>query len=163
MNLQEFVTKTLSQISTGVATAKNDDERIAPKIELGGDNAKILRTSHGADSTFLVEFDVAVTTGKGPADEITVLPVPSAKGEAKRTVENSYVSRIRFSVPVSYWRSARRLYGRQVMFQSAPSHPNCSIMPLRRQKSELSLFDLAHVFVRFDDLACCIVSANLKK
>jgi hypothetical protein len=163
MNLQEFVTKTLSQISTGVATAKNDDERIAPKIELGGDNAKILRTSHGADSTFLVEFDVAVTTGKGPADEITVLPVPSAKGEAKRTVENSYVSRIRFSVPVSYWRSARRLYGRQVMFQSAPSHPNCSIMPLRRQKSELSLFDLARVFVRFDDLACCIVSANLKK
>jgi hypothetical protein len=98
MDLQEFVTKTLSQISAGVATAKTHDDRIAPAI-----GVKILRTLHGADSVFLVDFDVAVTTGKGAADGITVLSVPSAKGEAKRTIENSSVSRIKFSVPISYW------------------------------------------------------------
>jgi hypothetical protein len=103
MDLQEFVTKTLSQISAGVATAKTHDDRIAPAIGVGADNAKILRTLHGADSVFLVDFDVAVTTGKGAADGITVLSVPSAKGEAKRTIENSSVSRIKFSVPISYW------------------------------------------------------------
>jgi hypothetical protein len=103
MDLQEFVTKTLSQISAGVATAKAHDEHIAPKIGLAGDNPKILHTFRGADSVFLVDFDVAVTTGKGAADEITVLSVPSAKGEAKRSIENSSVSRIKFSVPISYW------------------------------------------------------------
>lgn len=103
MDLQEFVTKTLSQISAGVTNAKTHDERIAPKIGLGGDNPKVLRTFHGADSVFLVEFDVAVTTGKGAADEITVLSVASAKGGAKGSLENSSVSRIKFSVPLGYW------------------------------------------------------------
>lgn len=103
MDLQEFVTKTLSQISLGVANAKTHDDRIAPKIGLGGDNPKVLRTFHGADGVFLVEFDVAVTTGKGAADTITVLPVGPAKGEAKRSVENSSVSRVKFSVPIGYW------------------------------------------------------------
>jgi len=40
MDLQEFVTKTLSQISLGVTNAKMHDERIAPKIGVGGDNPK---------------------------------------------------------------------------------------------------------------------------
>jgi hypothetical protein len=103
MDLQEFVTKALSQISLGVTNAKTNDDRIAPKIGLGGDNPKVLRTFHGADGVFLVEFDVAVTTAKGAAGAITVLPVASAKGEAKGIMENSSVSRVKFSVPIGYW------------------------------------------------------------
>lgn len=103
MDLQEFVTKTLSQISLGVTNARTHDERIAPKIGLGGDNPKVLRTFHGADGVFLVEFDVAVTTGKGADGEITVRTVPLVKGDAKRSIENSSVSRIKFSVPIGYW------------------------------------------------------------
>jgi len=103
MDLQEFVTKTLCQISLGVTNAKTHDDRIAPKIGLGGDNPKVLRTFHGADSVFLVEFDVAVTTGKGADGEITVRTVPLVKGEGKRSIENSSVSRIKFSVPIGYW------------------------------------------------------------
>jgi len=106
MNLQEFVSKTLQQIATGVSTAKRHDSRIAPKIGLGEDDPKILRTLDSADGVFLVEFDVAVTasetTEKGAGGGITVLSVASAKGEAKRSVENSSVSRVKFSVPISY-------------------------------------------------------------
>ena len=40
MDLQEFVTTTLSQISLGVTNAKNHDERIAPKIGVGEDNPR---------------------------------------------------------------------------------------------------------------------------
>ncbi len=50
MNLQEFVSKTLQQIATGVATAQNLDSRIAPKIGLGEYDPKILRTRDGAGS-----------------------------------------------------------------------------------------------------------------
>lgn len=103
MDLQEFVTKALSQISLGVTNAKTNDERIAPKIGLGGDNPKVFRTSHGAEGVFLVEFDVAVTVEKGAADGSTVLEVTSAKGAAKRSTENSLVNRVKFSVPISYW------------------------------------------------------------
>jgi hypothetical protein len=38
MELQEFVTTTLSQILAGVTNAKVHDERIAPKLGVGGDN-----------------------------------------------------------------------------------------------------------------------------
>jgi hypothetical protein len=103
MDLQEFVTKTLSQISLGVTNAKMHDERIAPKIGVGGDNPKVLRTFHGAEGVFLVEFDLAVTIEKGAADGSTELSVASAKGAAKRSTENSAVNRVRFSVPISYW------------------------------------------------------------
>jgi hypothetical protein len=103
MDLQEFVATTLSQISLGVTNAKNHDDRIAPKIGVGEDNPKVLRTSHGAEGVFLVEFDVAVTVEKGTADGSTVLAVASAKGAAKRSTENSAVNRVKFSVPISYW------------------------------------------------------------
>jgi hypothetical protein len=103
MDLQEFVTKTLSQISLGVTSAKTHDERIAPKIGVGGENPKVLRTFHGAEGVFLVEFDVAVTIEEAGVDGSTVLSVASAKGAAKRSTENSAVNRVRFSVPISYW------------------------------------------------------------
>ena len=103
MDLQEFVAKTLSQISLGVTSAKMNDERVAPKIGVGGDNPKVLRTFHGAEGVFLVEFDVAVTIEKAAVDGSTVLLVASAQGTAKRSAENSAGNRVRFSVPISYW------------------------------------------------------------
>ena len=103
MDLQEFITTTLSQISAGVTNAKNHDERIAPKIGVGEDNPKVLRTSHGAEGVFLVEFDVAITVEKGAADGNTMLAVASTKGAAERSTKNSSVNRVKFSVPISYW------------------------------------------------------------
>jgi hypothetical protein len=103
MDLQDFITTTLCQISAGVATAKNYDRCIAPRIGVGQDEPKILRTLADSDSVFLVEFDVPVTIEKGSADGSTVLSVASAKGAAKRSTENSLVSRVKFSVPIGYW------------------------------------------------------------
>ena len=106
MNLQQFVTETLRQISLGVAEARGADQRIAPPIGLGDDDPKILRTLHDSRGVFLVDFDVAISASesseKGGGGGITVLSVASVKGEAKRTIENSSVSRVKFSVPLSY-------------------------------------------------------------
>jgi hypothetical protein len=78
-----------------------------PKIGLREDDTKILRAFHGTDGVFLIEFDVAVTssesTEKGAAGGIKVLSVASANGEAKRSIDNSSVSRLKFSVPIGYW------------------------------------------------------------
>src|SRR5436305_8384921 len=61
MDLHDFLTTTLCQISAGVATAKNYDRCVAPRVDVGERDPKILRTFAGADGVFLVEFDVAVT------------------------------------------------------------------------------------------------------
>jgi hypothetical protein len=106
MNLQDFVANALQQIIAGVSAAKQTDKRIAPKIAHGEDDPQILRTHPGWEGVFLVDFDVAVTasetTSKGISGGIKVLPVLSGKGEVKRDIETSSVSRIRFSVPISY-------------------------------------------------------------
>ena len=103
MDLQDFVTTTLCQISAGVATAKNYDRCVAPRVDVGERDPKILRTFAGADGVFLVEFDVAVTIERAAVDGTTVLSVASAQGTAKRSAENSAGNRVRFSVPISYW------------------------------------------------------------
>jgi hypothetical protein len=106
MDLQDFVTTTLCQISAGVATAKNYDRCVAPRVGVGEGDLKILRTFAGVDGVFLVEFDVAVTasgaTENGAAASIMVLSPSSAKAKAKGSIENSSVNRLKFSVPITY-------------------------------------------------------------
>ena len=104
MDLQDFVTTTLCQISAGVATAKNYDRCIAPRIR--EDDRAVLRTRADADGVFLVEFDVAVDvleiTENGASGKIVVLSVASTKGKTKRSIENSLVNRMKFNVPITY-------------------------------------------------------------
>jgi hypothetical protein len=106
MDLQDFVTTTLCQISAGVATAKNYDRCIAPRIGIREDDRAVLRTRADADGVFVVEFDVAVdvleTTENGAPGKIVVLSVASTKGKAKRSTENSLVNRMKFNVPITY-------------------------------------------------------------
>lgn len=106
MDLQHFIKTTLCQISEGVARAKNYDKCIAPRIGVGQDDLKILRTLADSDGVFLVEFDVPVTASEasknGAAGSIAVLSQASGKAQAKRSIENSSVSRVKFSVPINY-------------------------------------------------------------
>jgi hypothetical protein len=106
MDLQDFVTATLCQISTGVATAKNYDRCVAPRVGVGEGDPKVLRTFAGTDGVFLVEFDVAVTisdiTENGTAGSILVLSPSSAKPKTKGSIENSSVNRLKFTVPIAY-------------------------------------------------------------
>jgi hypothetical protein len=105
MDLQDFVTATLCQISAGVATAKNYDRCVAPRVDVGERDPKILRTFAGADGVFLVEFDVAVSISdageNGVAASIMVLS-PTPKTKTKSGMENSSVNRLKFTVPIAY-------------------------------------------------------------
>lgn len=106
MDLQDFVTTTLCQISAGVATAKNYDRCVAPRVDVGERDPKILRTFAGADGVFLVEFNVAVTISdaseNGAAASIMVLSAPAPKPKTKSGIENSSVNRLKFTVPIAY-------------------------------------------------------------
>ena len=105
MDLQDFVTATLCQISAGVATAKNYDRCIAPRVGVEGD-PKVLRTFAGTDGVFLVEFDLAVTisdvTENGSVATIMVLSPSEPKGKTKPNSENSSANRLKFTVPITY-------------------------------------------------------------
>ena len=106
MDLQDFVTTTLCQISAGVATAKNYDRCVAPRVDVSERDPKILRTFAGADGVFLVEFDVAVTISdaseNGTVPSIMVLSPSAPKPKTKGGIENSSVNRLKFTVPIAY-------------------------------------------------------------
>jgi len=106
MDLQDFVTATLCQISAGVATAKNYDRCVAPRVNVIKDDPKILRTFSGTDGVFLVEFDVAVTLSdaseNGAAASIIVVSSSAAKAKTKAALENSSLNRLKFTVPITY-------------------------------------------------------------
>ena len=106
MDLQDFVTATLCQISAGVATAKNYDRCVAPRVNIGRDDPKILRTFAGTDGVFLVEFDVAVTLSDAPengaAPSIIVALSSAPKVKTKGSVESSSANRLKFTVPITY-------------------------------------------------------------
>jgi hypothetical protein len=67
---------------------------------------KILRTLADADGVFLIDFDVVVTasdaTENRAAGSIAVLSPASGKGQTKRSIESSPISRVKFSVPINY-------------------------------------------------------------
>jgi hypothetical protein len=77
MDLQDFVTATLCQISAGVATAKNYDRSIAPRIGVGQDDPKVLRTLADSDRVFLVEFDVKKNNERKHMKTITNIIYPA--------------------------------------------------------------------------------------
>ena len=110
MDLQEFVAKTLIQISEGVAAAQaKKGARIAPDIDVSPkDNERVFLTSDGSPA-YLVTFDVAITvadkSAAGGGGGIQVLSFITAKGEKSQTTESSSVSRVRFDVPISYAQS----------------------------------------------------------
>jgi hypothetical protein len=101
MELQEFICNSLVQIMAGIASAKGKyDSR------LSGDGV-ICPTWNGPsnqkDRMQEVKFDVAVTAtsktegGGGGGIKVVALDL---SGKIDRSVENSTVSRISFSVPI---------------------------------------------------------------
>jgi hypothetical protein len=118
MDLDEFIKLTLSQIIKGVEEASVISKgRVAPKIGMGDDDPKILRTdpTHGHHGVFLVDFDVELMasdkseTGGGAGARIYVATL---EGKKSKTTESGLVHRIKFSVPISYQASEeKKLHG----------------------------------------------------
>jgi hypothetical protein len=101
MELKEFVTETLVQIQEGIQSAidKCQAGKLVGVINpVWGDPADI-----GKDHIRIVEFDVAVTVatkkaGKAGA-KLRVVAVELG-GDASKSVEQSTVSHVKFSVPI---------------------------------------------------------------
>ena len=108
MNLQDFVSETLSQIVGGVKAAQSvaieSGCQINPKMTSNLDYA----SQHGflwCDSVYaqIVEFDVALTTTEGSNSKggIGVFAgAVSLGGSTGSTAENSSISRVKFRVPL---------------------------------------------------------------
>jgi hypothetical protein len=108
MDLQEFISQTLTQISEGVAAARAKTAlRVAPELNVAPkDHERIFLTLDNRPA-FLVQFDVAVTVAEksaaGGGGGIQVMSFISAKGEKTHATESSSVSRVQFEVPVGFW------------------------------------------------------------
>jgi hypothetical protein len=106
MKLDQFVRESLEQISKGVADAGADNTNIAPRLGEGDNGPKTHRAMYGGAAVFLVDFDVAVTVsdavGADGGEGITVVSPATLKTEKDNKSEAAAVSRLKFSVPVSY-------------------------------------------------------------
>lgn len=112
MELEDFVSETLSQIVRGIEKAREETGRQATVgAQVGilppGDNTGVgvmpVKGSNG-DVAHLVNFDVALTASGG-AEAKAKLGVVSGLlntgGEARKDWQNSTVSRVQFTIPLA--------------------------------------------------------------
>jgi hypothetical protein len=108
MDLQEFLRQSLVDIVSAVREAKKADPGIAPDLAKPDGDAVLLRTVAPFKAAFLVEFDIAVTVSRessaGGSVGGGIIQVLSAKVDAKTESTNESVSRIKFTVPITYSR-----------------------------------------------------------
>ena len=105
MNLDTFISESLTQILGGIATANG----VAMSGKATEDANRPFLLKHGGqkDSGSGIEFDIAVTvksekTGKGSA-KTRLLQVFDAELAASGSLANEQVSRIKFMVFVNQW------------------------------------------------------------
>jgi len=105
MELQEFVTETLLEISNGVHEANNI--RLGEKAkDPNASRTFFLRPGSKSENGAGIEFDVAVTTkkaGEGKAGAKLKLSVVEAELGGGGGASKESVSRIRFTVNVGQW------------------------------------------------------------
>lgn len=108
MDLQEFIRQSLLDIVSAVREAKKLDLGIAPDLVKPDGETTLLRTTGGFKPAFLIEFDIAVTVSRessaGGSVGGGIIQVLSAKVDAKTESTNESVSRIKFTVPITYSR-----------------------------------------------------------
>ena len=105
MELQEFITETLLEISNGIREANNI--RLGEKAtDPNASQTFFLRPGSKADNGAGIEFDVAVTTkkaGEGKAGAKLKLSVVEAELGGAGGASKESVSRIKFTVNVGQW------------------------------------------------------------
>ena len=107
MNLEEFISDTLTQIIRGVkkadeqAKVANDGGRVNPAVMDPGNKTRTAVFGNLYQTTEMVEFDIAlsVTNEKTGSGKVGILHIASVGGEASST--NMSVSRVKFKVPVA--------------------------------------------------------------
>lgn len=108
MNVKDFIEKTLTQVVEGVNNAKSNIKDSGAVIS--SKNVRPLRegttynTSTG-DLVNLVEFDIAVTINEKDTDGVNAgikVVGLSLGGGLEKEIQNQTVSRIKFSVPLTF-------------------------------------------------------------
>ena len=110
MELQEFVTESLTQILAGVKAAEERAVEhggvINPRVRpVGGDKRGIALTATGERPCEIVQFDVAVTVTEGTESKGGIGVVAGVFGvgvKGSSAMESSAVSRLKFSVPIAF-------------------------------------------------------------
>lgn len=110
MDLQQFISQTLVQIVSGVKDAQKETNDTGAKINPSIHSSEASMAKHGILSSsmhevaHIVEFDVALTVveGTGTKGGIGVFAGAVTLGSSGQSkAENTSVSRVKFSVPVS--------------------------------------------------------------
>lgn len=127
MNLEEFISDTLTQIIKGVKKA--DDEaktiggggRVNPPVMDPGNKTRTALFGNPYQTTDMVEFDIALTvsneaTGGG---KVSLVHIASIRGEASST--NTSISRVKFKVPVAL---PQEVPGATCVASPSPGLPN---------------------------------------
>ena len=110
MELEQFVTVTLTQIMSGIKTAMSKVEeqggKINPTISIRGDHKGHLTGSKISPlSIESVQFDVALTVSEGTGSTAGIAVVAGIFGGGARgtsSEETSQVSRVKFAIPVQW-------------------------------------------------------------
>ncbi len=105
MELQEFITETLLEISNGIHDANN--RRLGDKVsDQNASRTFFLRPGSKSENGTGIEFDVAVTTkksGEGKAGAKLKLSVVEAELGGGGGASKESVSRIKFTINVGQW------------------------------------------------------------
>lgn len=105
MELQEFITETLLEISNGIRDANN--ARLGDKADdKNVPRAFFLRPGSKSENGAGIEFDVAVATkksGNGKAGAKLKLSVVEAELGGEGSASKESISRIKFTVNVGQW------------------------------------------------------------
>ena len=110
MELQEFITESLTQIMAGVAAAaeaaKEHGALINPRMtHEGGDKRALVMTGSGPSFAETVHFDIAVTVTEGTESKAGIGIFAGAVGlgaKGATAAETSSVSRLKFNVPIAF-------------------------------------------------------------
>lgn len=110
MKLEAFVSETLKQIVSGIASAQEHAEAaggvVCPLHLPMRDNMGDVRSvTYRTDKEHLIEFDVALTTTETAkaGGGLGIFVAPLAVGGKRESAESAqYVSRLKFSIPIVY-------------------------------------------------------------
>lgn len=106
MNLHDFIKTSLIDIVTAVKEAKSENACIAPALNKPDGNTTLLRTSGGHHPAFLIDFDIAVTAETSSSNtasaSVNWIQVLSGGVNSKSSDTNESVSRVKFTVPVTF-------------------------------------------------------------
>lgn len=107
MDLKDFVAVSIDQIFEGIKTAREKHRAVAPPTRYAAEKSSEPR-GPGNSPLDKIDFDIAVTTTEATTDKIAggikVLNIFGVGLDASKgqELQNSTVSRIKFSVPVVF-------------------------------------------------------------